>query len=286
MKNTFIIRTLTAIVFAIVMLVGILWSPLTFCLLFLIIAFIGLQEFFKIMRKIHPKYAEAPVYQQIIIALLIPAGFLIASGNHFQIMGHDASLWGLQLGLFLFMLPILLLSFTKQQAAAINNIRYSMLGLLYVGIPFSLMVHLMWNFSVEGIPIVPLAIIFSLWINDSLAYIVGSLIGKTPFYPSISPKKTWEGTLGGVILTLAAGAIYGYSGNFFTPAFWIAVAGLTAIVGTAGDLLESKLKRMAGVKDSGNIMPGHGGILDRFDSLILATPFVWLLTLIWENSLH
>ena len=122
--------------------------------------------------------------------------------------------------------------------------------------------------------ILPLIIIFSIWINDTMAYITGSLIGKTPF-SSVSPKKTIEGTIGGIILCIAAMGLLAYYTAL--PAIHVcAIAAIAAIAGTAGDLLESKLKRMAGVKDSGNIMPGHGGFLDRFDSLLLATPVVWL----------
>ena len=126
----------------------------------------------------------------------------------------------------------------------------------------------------------PLIVIGCMWINDTMAYIVGSLIGKTPL-SKISPKKTWEGTIGGIVLSAL---IMGYVGFVFDEwfvfgkqlSFWITLALIAVIAGTFGDLLESKLKRMAGVKDSGSIMPGHGGFLDRFDSLILATPFVWL----------
>jgi phosphatidate cytidylyltransferase len=129
---------------------------------------------------------------------------------------------------------------------------------------------------------IPCAIIFSIWINDTMAYIVGSLIGKTPL-SKISPKKTWEGTIGGIILAVITSIIY--SGlmaeeikiTFSTLGIKIVfITLIAAIAGTFGDLLESKLKRMAGVKDSGSLMPGHGGFMDRFDSLLLATPFVWL----------
>ena len=133
--------------------------------------------------------------------------------------------------------------------------------------------------------IIPIIITFSIWINDTMAYIVGSFIGKTPLSP-ISPKKTWEGTVGGIILSVLVISL-------LIPLFWLrempftilaivlaAIALVAAVTGTFGDLLESKLKRMAGVKDSGSFMPGHGGFLDRFDSLLLATPFVWLLVLV------
>lgn len=127
-------------------------------------------------------------------------------------------------------------------------------------------------------PLFPCAIVFSIWINDTMAYIVGSMIGKTPF-SAISPKKTWEGTVGGTVLCIA---VISLLGTVINPAaiipwyHWMCIAAVCAVFGTAGDLLESKLKRMANIKDSGSFMPGHGGFLDRFDSLLVATPFVWL----------
>lgn len=150
-------------------------------------------------------------------------------------------------------------------------------GFVYITMPIWMLV----NMRLEGRSsfydlgyILPCTIIFSIWINDTMAYLVGSVIGKTPF-SKISPKKTWEGTGGGAILCVAAIGIAGHFmfNNFTTFAV---IAAICAVFGTLGDLLESKLKRMANVKDSGTIMPGHGGFLDRFDSLLIAVPFVWL----------
>jgi phosphatidate cytidylyltransferase len=115
-----------------------------------------------------------------------------------------------------------------------------------------------------------------LWCNDTLAYLVGSFIGKTPL-SKISPKKTWEGTLGGIILTIVAVYIWSRCKETdISSIFWMGLALVTSVTGTFGDLLESKLKRMADVKDSGTMMPGHGGALDRFDSLLIATPFAFI----------
>jgi len=142
------------------------------------------------------------------------------------------------------------------------------LGLLYIPMSFGLLFHL--NFFV------PILILASIWINDTMAYIVGSFIGKTPL-SSISPNKTWEGTIAGVVLSVV---LMTFVLGQWIPvnAKYIALISLVAsIAGSFGDLVESKLKRMAGVKDSGRMMPGHGGFLDRFDSILLATPFVWLL---------
>jgi phosphatidate cytidylyltransferase len=131
------------------------------------------------------------------------------------------------------------------------------------------------NLIIDDGYVLPIILIASIWINDTMAYLVGSFIGKTPL-SSISPKKTWEGTIGGAMLCIVAVTLVC---NYLldTPTLTvIVISSIAAIVGTLGDLLESKLKRMAGVKDSGQLMPGHGGFLDRFDSLILATPVVWL----------
>jgi phosphatidate cytidylyltransferase len=165
------------------------------------------------------------------------------------------------------------------------------LGIFYVIMPVLMMIDLGVDGTLfakrEGTdtwipkvftPLFPCAIIFSIWINDTMAYIVGSMIGKTPF-SKISPNKTWEGTAGGVILCvvfISVLASFIPAAKYLAWQHWIAIAAICAIFGTMGDLLESKIKRLAGVKDSGNFMPGHGGFLDRFDSLLIATPFVWV----------
>ncbi|MGG9971087.1 phosphatidate cytidylyltransferase [Ferruginibacter sp. SUN002] len=165
--------------------------------------------------------------------------------------------------------------------------KYILSGVLYISLPIVLLAHLSTKWELNASIdisngtysyLLPCAIIFSIWINDTMAYIVGSLIGKTPF-SKISPKKTWEGTIGGAILCIAVIGLLGYyvpMAKEITVKHWLAIAAICAVFGTAGDLLESKIKRMANVKDSGTIMPGHGGFLDRFDSLLIATPFVWV----------
>lgn len=129
--------------------------------------------------------------------------------------------------------------------------------------------------------IMPCGIMFSIWMNDTMAYLVGSFVGKTPL-TKISPKKTWEGTIGGMILcVITIGFLYPliifkFSNVDFKRTTWFIIPAICAIFGTFGDLLESKIKRMADVKDSGSFMPGHGGFLDRFDSLLVAVPAVWI----------
>jgi phosphatidate cytidylyltransferase len=161
------------------------------------------------------------------------------------------------------------------------HVLYSVFGLVYMTISFFAITHLAsahWA-SVLGTTeyyVLPMLVIVSIWINDTMAYIVGSFIGKTPF-SMVSPKKTWEGTIGGAILAVVAVVLLGRELTNLSYQTLVIVSATSAIMGTIGDLIESKFKRMAGVKDSGNILPGHGGFFDRFDSLLLAGPCVWLL---------
>ena len=194
---------------------------------------------------------------------------------------HELGWW---MGLmFLFILPINELLFAK--TIRLKNIGHSMFGLIYISLSWGLMmdlqrqrdVYIHDTVYVVGRYYIPLLIIISLWINDTMAYIIGSMIGKTPL-SKISPKKTWEGTMGGVILSIAVVGLvsyYGFKLGWLTIHIMI-ISAIASITGTFGDLLESKLKRLAGVKDSGTLMPGHGGFLDRFDSMLVAVPFVWL----------
>ncbi|MEO6489199.1 MAG: phosphatidate cytidylyltransferase [Ferruginibacter sp.] len=165
---------------------------------------------------------------------------------------------------------------------------YLPLGFFYIMMPMAMMVNLGITYEIYTngppfekftySPLIPCAILFCIWINDTLAYLVGSFIGKTPL-TKVSPKKTLEGTIGGAILcimiiTLSARYIPAASGIAWHH--WLFISIICTVFGTFGDLLESKLKRMADVKDSGSFMPGHGGFLDRFDSMLIAIPFVWL----------
>lgn len=121
-----------------------------------------------------------------------------------------------------------------------------------------------------------ISILVLIWVNDSFAFLVGKNFGKKKLFVSVSPKKTQEGFLGGFIFTLVAANIISTINKEYALVNWLIIASIVSVIGTIGDLIESKLKRQANIKDSGNIMPGHGGILDRLDSLLFAAPFVYL----------
>ncbi len=277
-------RTLSAAVFVVVMLAGLLWNQWSFFVLFSIIHFGCWREYQKIIALIDKDYAMITPFHRYGVMLAGWCLMLYFMNDH--IGGLSLHIIGWWAGLaFIFILPAgeVLLSRRLQ----FKNIGYSFLGLLYISVSWGLLTNLRTLYTGTSLDILGelfvLLIIASIWINDTMAYIVGSLIGRTPF-SKISPKKTWEGTIGGILLAVV---VMGVAGNFLGKYFlgsndwgaisqWMIIAAIAAIAGTFGDLLESKLKRMAGMKDSGRLMPGHGGFLDRFDSLLMATPFVWL----------
>lgn len=279
--QTFKTRALTAILFMAVMLGGMFWSHWSFFLLFSVIHFGCWAEYQKLVGIIDPGYTHISSFHKYGVMLAGWCIMLCFSNDHYTLGGISLHAIGWWLGLIaVFLLPTGELLVARQVEP--RSIGHSALGLLYISLSWGLLMdlrcfgaHVPEAIQPDKGLILTCGLIFSIWINDTMAYIVGSLIGRTPF-SSISPKKTWEGTLGGALLCVIVIALLGKWVNVFQVLDWIAIAAIAAIAGTAGDLLESKLKRLAGVKDSGSIMPGHGGFLDRFDSLLVSTPFVWL----------
>jgi phosphatidate cytidylyltransferase len=174
-----------------------------------------------------------------------------------------------------------------KQADPIQDWAYTMLSQMYIALPFSLLNVLAFTATNNGVvtfnTLLPLSIFVFLWVNDSGAYCVGSLLGKHKLFPRISPGKSWEGSIGGGIFVLAAAYAISYfmDNSMLTMPQWLGLGLVVVIFGTWGDLIESLFKRTLGVKDSGNILPGHGGMLDRFDSSLLAIPaaVIYLYTL-------
>jgi phosphatidate cytidylyltransferase len=280
--STFKTRALTSLVFVAVMLVGLLWNAWSFFVLFSIIHFGCWYEYQKLLGKIDVAYQDISAFQKygVMIAGWCIMMYCSRAGNGRQdFLLHDAGLYGSII--FLFILPVTEILYVRKPH--LRNMGYSALGLVYISLSLGLLLNLRTYYPGPALETVNkllvIMIILSLWVNDTMAYLVGSLIGKTPL-SKISPKKTWEGTIGGILFSIVFMGITGYflSSDFEmqTVTQWMIVAAIASLSGTMGDLLQSKLKRMADVKDSGQIMPGHGGFLDRFDSLLFATPFIWL----------
>ena len=272
--NTFKTRALSAIVFVVLMCAGLLINEWSFLLLFLIIHVGCWLEYQKLVGLFYAPYQKINALHKWSVILSGCAAILSIA-----FAGRENLFFGIMAASFIVCIASEL--FSKNGSP--KSVGYSALGLLYISLSIALFVFLrhygalMFFGQKGGALIFPIFIIACMWINDTMAYIVGSFIGKTPF-SKISPKKTWEGTIGGIILcTVVVGLLTPICfKNDIAKIHWYILALIAAITGTIGDLLESKLKRTAGVKDSGNMMPGHGGFLDRFDSLLFATPFVFL----------
>jgi phosphatidate cytidylyltransferase len=274
--QTFKTRSLTAIVFVVVMLVGLFLNFYSFLLLFSIINFGCWLEYQKLVRIIDPNYKKVSIFHKYGIILLGWSLMLCATDNTSLASAVTITSIGWWL-LIVLIITLPAIDLINLQPYTFKNLGYSFLGLLYISVSWALMINIRNRYlsPINHGLVIPLILIASIWINDTMAYIVGSLIGKTPL-SSISPKKTREGTLGGALLAILVVTLIGHFAFKLPVVHLIMISAIATITGTIGDLMESKLKRLAGVKDSGEIMPGHGGFLDRFDSLLLATPFVWL----------
>ncbi len=275
--QTFRTRSLTAVVFVVVMLAGLLWNRWTYFILFSVIHFGAWAEYIKMVGKFNPDYKKITLLHRY--GIMAGGWCLLLFFTHdllyvFSISLTDVGFW---LGILLMvLLPLIMILETK--LIFFRNLGYSAWGLVYISLPLALMIELRHHHPLTNHTLtltLPLLVIFSIWINDTMAYLVGSVAGKTPL-SAISPKKTWEGTGGGILLTIITISWLAYLTKRLNVVDAAAISAIAAVSGTFGDLFESKLKRMAGVKDSGSIMPGHGGFLDRFDSLLFAGTCVWI----------
>jgi phosphatidate cytidylyltransferase len=265
----FLVRALSGLVYVLVMIGSILIHPLVFLGVFLFLLIVGMLEFYRLGRIQDSRPLVVP---GIVTGVLVFTGTFLV-----RFYGLDSRILLLvpAASLVLMILPIF-----RSQGPSLVSAALTFMGLLYVSIPLTTFNYLATHPYTEGFDYQVILFLFAiLWLNDTGAYLTGILIGRHKMFPRISPKKSWEGFAGGLLMALLVTWI---TRPLFPdiPALhaWI-LCPVMVVSGTLGDLVESAWKRSAGVKDSGTIMPGHGGILDRIDSLILAAP-VTLLTLI------
>ena len=270
MKNNFIQRAITGALFVVILVGCILYSPLSFGILFTIIAALSVHEFAHLVNK----SGEVSINRMI---TALGGAYLFLALMGFCTSAIDARVF----------LPYLELYLKKKNP--IGNWAYSMLSQLYVALPFALLNVLAFQNSPETSsvtynPILPLSIFVFIWLSDTGAYCVGSLIGKHRLFERISPKKSWEGSIGGAVFSIASSFVFAHFFPFISMWQWAGLAVVVVIFGTWGDLTESLMKRQLGIKDSGNILPGHGGMLDRFDSALMAIPaavfYLYILSMI------
>lgn len=283
--SNLVTRAIVGVLFVIVMVGGIAWRPDTLILLFAAITGMTLWEYTGLVND-HVQATQvnrfistvAGVYLFLAVAALqlgMAEGFVVFIPYILTII-------------YLFVSELYL-----KNENAINCWAYTMLGQMYIALPYSMINVLAFQTQVNGMPtydrLLPLSVFIFLWTNDTGAYCSGSLFGKHKLFKRISPGKTWEGSIGGGILVLIVAGIIGWLANdgaahTLSLPEWMGLGLVVAVFGTWGDLVESLLKRTIGVKDSGNVLPGHGGMLDRFDSSLIAIPasvvYLYTLTLI------
>ena len=268
-KKNLIIRSVTGVLFVAIMVAGFL-NVQAMTLLFALITGLTMWEYTGLVNE----YAEDVCVNRFISTVagvylfLAVAGWVNGIVNGFMVLTP-------------YLLTLLYLFISELYLKAENAIHdwaYTMLGQMYIALPFSL-INILGALGGNGtkIMVLPLCLFVFLWVNDSGAYLSGSLFGKHKLFPRISPGQTWEGSIGGGLLVIVAACVVAYviNGRNLTPEYllmWVGLGVIVVFFGTWGDLVESLFKRTLGIKDSGNILPGHGGMLDRFDSSLLAIP--------------
>ncbi len=256
-------RIIAAVIGATLIISGMLISPYTFWLVFLLISILTQDEFYRLVGL----NGNFPLrtYGTICGAVLNILTFMIERGE-----------WPFRA--YYLLIPLLSITFfiklfKPNDPRPFESLGYTFLGIIYVAVPFSLVNEL--AIDKDGFyPMLMLGVLLILWVNDTGAYFAGTKMGKRKLFERISPKKTWEGFVGGAICSVLAAFFFAGYENILQTWQWLVIAGIIAVTGTLGDLVESLFKRSIAIKDSGSTIPGHGGFLDRFDGLLLSLPFI------------
>ncbi len=270
MKNL-AVRTLSGIVLAAVVLGAVAWSPWSFGVLLLLLLVGGMHEFYALAEARGDRPQR--LIGMVTGAVLFAVNFAFLSGGA-GAAGGLRPLLAAGMAFLLLLLPLMLIcELYRRGENPAANVGVTLLGICYVALPLTLMAYIPFVGRYAWNPWTMLFFVFIIWANDVFAYLVGMAFGRHRLFERLSPKKSWEGFFGGVAGALVMGYV---ASRCMGEAWWvwIGLALVAAVTGVLGDLVESMFKRAAGVKDSGTIIPGHGGILDRFDAMLLAAPFV------------
>ncbi|MDR0412238.1 MAG: phosphatidate cytidylyltransferase [Dysgonamonadaceae bacterium] len=263
MKN-FLLRTLTGIVYVVLIVFGVVFNNYTFSALFSIVTVLCLREFYGLINA--QKKIKINLWYNCL------GGFLLFISTNLYAAGIFSPV--VFCAYLAYVIILLISELYEKQQDPIAHAAYIFLGQFYIALPLSLLNLLVFSPSEAGAavyyPVFVLALLVFIWINDTGAYLIGTLFGKHRFFERISPKKSWEGFWGGLLFTVASSLVFAYFKPDIPCYHWIGISLTVVVFGTWGDLIESLMKRTLAVKDSGKAIPGHGGFLDRFDSLLLA----------------
>ncbi len=264
--NNFVTRLVTGILASAIVIASVWYSVWGFFVIFFIAQFFCQLEFYKLIND--SKIAKPLAW----VGMTVGSFAYIFTFLQFQFpTTFDSKYFAL---LYPLTGMIFLVELYRQRKYPFMNIGYTILGIVYASLPFTLFQHIAHVSTDTYSPQIVLGVLLMLWASDSGAYFAGRTLGKTKLFERISPKKTWEGSIGGLVLSLAFA--YGISLFWHDLALWqwLSLSVIIVVLGGYGDLVESLLKRSLEIKDSGNFLPGHGGFLDRFDGLLLALPFI------------
>jgi phosphatidate cytidylyltransferase len=262
--NDLLKRTLTGGVYVASVLAAICFNPIISSIYFGIIGLVALSEFYNVAKN---KYQ---ISNSILAYLTAIALYTTVALYSFNI---DFKL-PLLISVVLVIANFIAALYQKNEEP-FTSIAFLICGLIYIILPIST-TNLIIQYNSEFQPLLLLSVFILAWCNDTFAYLTGVKFGKHRLFERHSPKKSWEGFVGGFLFTIIAGIVISKFSNIFAMQHWIVISVIVSIVGTLGDLVESMFKRQMGVKDSGKILPGHGGILDRFDILFIVLPIVWV----------
>jgi phosphatidate cytidylyltransferase len=276
--SNFWARTITGLSMVFILLAALWFSGWVFATIFMAITILGLWEFYGLIanENCHPQK-----YYGIFAGILMYLAMVFISLGPWPHRLMTSQLLPAMIP-FLIPIPLFFISFIleiyRNKPNPLANIAITTLGFFYIAMPFSLLVYFTRPevLHFHGMPVILVGYFAFTWMNDTAAYLYGKQFGKHKFFERISPKKTWEGTIAGAAVTLFTA----FGLHLLVPelslADWLALACMVVFFGTHGDLVESLLKRSLNIKDSGTILPGHGGILDRFDTMLISAPFVFL----------
>ncbi|MBS1687998.1 MAG: phosphatidate cytidylyltransferase [Bacteroidetes bacterium] len=266
-ENQLLKRSLTGALLIGVIIAMIFVGSNGFLLLLLVINELAILEYQRLIDRTGVSIQKLP--SQVIGALFIFISWLLTE----QL--YHASILMLIIPVIPFMFIIELF---RAKPNPFQNIALSIMGLIWISVPLSLFLCIGFLPFQAGqyMPLMIMAYFIILWFGDTGAYLAGTMAGKHKLFPRVSPHKTWEGSIGGLLLALLAGSVNYLLFHYLQLSQWLGLAVIINVSGTLGDFTKSMLKRTAGVKDSGTILPGHGGILDRFDSLIGSAPFAFI----------
>jgi phosphatidate cytidylyltransferase len=262
--NDLLKRTLTGGVYVASVLAAICFNPIISSIYFGIIGLVALSEFYNVAKN---KYQ---ISNSILAYLTAIALYTTVALYSFNI---DFKL-PLLISVVLVIANFIAALYQKNEEP-FTSIAFLICGLIYIILPIST-TNLIIQYNSEFQPLLLLSVFILAWCNDTFAYLTGVKFGKHRLFERHSPKKSWEGFVGGFLFTIIAGIVISKFSNIFAMQHWIVISIIVSIIGTLGDLVESMFKRQMGVKDSGKILPGHGGILDRFDILFIVLPIVWV----------